>query len=220
MGTKYANLSAKEIVTYDKDRVMRTKILDFIDSKARIQFVPFVEYVKTLTVDDFENYAKHPFLIGKELYEGRLDSDGTNDHSTMSFKKTSLQNMLRPNEIKMEEADVAPPPPNKSTGITRALFMLVKRRGSPGLTNEIYVGRNAINDIVIADYAVSKTHCRIIVNRGRYSILDDNSTNGTFYNDYPLKVGVEYELPPDSDIAFGRLVFRFISPRQLYFLLT
>ncbi len=198
---------------------MRAQLLDFIDSKARLRYNDFVEYVKSERLDDFKRYARHPFLMGKELYQGKLEEDQYRNTSTMPFRKADLSAMLNPNSIKSEkQAATAEAEPH--TGIERAVFILVKRRDSEGLPNEISIGRGQSNDIIIADYAVSKNHAKIIINRGKYSIVDVGSTNGTFFNDHPLKQGVEYELPPDNDIAFGRLVFRFISPHQLYYLLT
>ncbi|OVE80733.1 hypothetical protein BVY04_05175 [bacterium M21] len=196
---------------------MRSKLLDFIDNKARLNFVSLLDYLKTERVEDFVRYARHPFLMGKELYEGKLEEDQYRSSNTMPFHKSDIQALLRPNAITAEGSE---PAESKGTGISKAVFMLVKRRGSPGLANEIFIGRSQESDLVIADYAVSKIHAKLIINKGRYSIVDEGSTNGTFFNDHPLKPGVEYELPPDNDIAFGRLVFRFISPNQLYYLLS
>jgi len=48
--------------------------------------------------------------------------------------------------------------------------------------NEITMGRNAENDIVIENLAVSKLHARIMKQDGAYYIEDLNSTNGTYLN--------------------------------------
>ncbi|MCP4374106.1 MAG: FHA domain-containing protein [Deltaproteobacteria bacterium] len=48
--------------------------------------------------------------------------------------------------------------------------------------NEIMIGRNAENDIVIENLAVSKEHARIVKQDGAYYIEDLNSTNGTYLN--------------------------------------
>ncbi len=48
--------------------------------------------------------------------------------------------------------------------------------------NEITMGRNAENDIVIENLAVSKLHARIMKQDGVYYIEDLNSTNGTYLN--------------------------------------
>lgn len=48
--------------------------------------------------------------------------------------------------------------------------------------NEIMIGRNAENDIVIENLAVSKAHARIVNQDESYFIEDLNSTNGTYLN--------------------------------------
>lgn len=48
--------------------------------------------------------------------------------------------------------------------------------------NEIMIGRNTENDIVIENLAVSKAHARIVNQDEAYFIEDLNSTNGTYLN--------------------------------------
>jgi pSer/pThr/pTyr-binding forkhead associated (FHA) protein len=48
--------------------------------------------------------------------------------------------------------------------------------------NEIMIGRNTENDIVIENLAVSKLHAKIVKQDGAYYIEDLNSTNGTYLN--------------------------------------
>jgi len=48
--------------------------------------------------------------------------------------------------------------------------------------DEIVIGRNAENNIVIENLAVSKQHARIVKQDGAYYIEDLNSTNGTYLN--------------------------------------
>lgn len=65
---------------------------------------------------------------------------------------------------------------------------LVIRRG-PATQQEYYltkptltVGREAVNDVPLADPEVSRRHARITYQEGRYVIEDLGSTNGTFVN--------------------------------------
>ncbi|MDR1552074.1 MAG: FHA domain-containing protein [Prevotellaceae bacterium] len=47
----------------------------------------------------------------------------------------------------------------------------------------ITIGRNSGNNVVINDSLVSKNHCQIIRDDyGNFSLVDNNSTNGTFVN--------------------------------------
>ena len=62
--------------------------------------------------------------------------------------------------------------------------------------NEIMIGRNAENDIVIENLAVSKEHARIVNQDGAYYIEDLNSTNGTYLN----KIRITKEDLKNNDI--------------------
>jgi hypothetical protein len=67
-------------------------------------------------------------------------------------------------------------------------YMLIMRTGpNPGKTfeltrNEIYIGRDINNDIVINDSEVSRKHARLIMQAGGFVLEDLGSTNGTFVN--------------------------------------
>lgn len=55
------------------------------------------------------------------------------------------------------------------------------------LNSSISIGRETINNIVLDDQTVSRSHCSIIRNSEGLFIKDENSTNGTSVNDYVLK---------------------------------
>jgi hypothetical protein len=65
-------------------------------------------------------------------------------------------------------------------------FQLNQRAGpTPGKTyalskNEIYLGRDITNDIVINDPEISRKHARLTYQSGGYLLEDLGSTNGTF----------------------------------------
>ncbi len=65
-------------------------------------------------------------------------------------------------------------------------FQLVQRSGpAPGKSysltkNEIYLGRDITNDIVINDPEISRKHARLTLQSGGYLLEDLGSTNGTF----------------------------------------
>jgi pSer/pThr/pTyr-binding forkhead associated (FHA) protein len=65
-------------------------------------------------------------------------------------------------------------------------YRLVMRQGpNPGQVfeldrNEVSIGRDIANDIVINDAEVSRKHARLTREADRYKIEDNNSTNGTY----------------------------------------
>ncbi|HEX7976579.1 MAG TPA: FHA domain-containing protein [Anaerolineales bacterium] len=110
--------------------------------------------------------------------------------------------------------------------MTPQSFQLVMRSGpTPGKIfdinkNEMTIGRDISNDIVINDAEVSRKHARLIAQTGGYVLEDTGSTNGTFVNGQRLmgphllrpgelvllgeNVGLGYEatqFDPDATIA-------------------
>ncbi len=70
-----------------------------------------------------------------------------------------------------------------------AQYQLVMKKGPvPGKTfeltrNELTIGRDIKNDIVINDAEISRRHCRLFLQGDGYTIEDLGSTNGTFVDE-------------------------------------
>lgn len=65
--------------------------------------------------------------------------------------------------------------------------LVVKSGPVPGKTypvekDEVYIGRDVTNDVVINDAEVSRRHARLTLRSGSYVLEDLGSTNGTFVN--------------------------------------
>ncbi len=195
-----------------------------ISKKGKISYNDLKYYVSQVSLSQFTTSVKHPFIVGKELFQGKLErkeealqGDSTN---TMKFNAADLRKELNGPQI-----DIGAGSSNMQTkvttpekeGISSAIFYLKKQSFSyEPKKNNFALGRSEINDIVIADYAISKKHCSIISFFGKYFITDFGSTNGVDINGTLSKPNVKFQLPINSTITFGRLAFVFLSPTNIY----
>ncbi len=89
-------------------------------------------------------------------------------------------------------------------------FQLVMRTGpNPGKVfelskNELFIGRDVNNDIVINDSEISRKHARILMQAGGFVLEDLGSTNGSFINGQRL-MG-PHVLRPGETVMFGENV--------------
>jgi pSer/pThr/pTyr-binding forkhead associated (FHA) protein len=92
------------------------------------------------------------------------------------------------------------------------------------LGDEMSLGRNPDNDIVISDPRASRHHARV-TRRGESFFLEDlTSSNGTFVGDKQLSPGIRNELTDGDELRIGSTLlifrlYRFLSssceiPRQ------
>lgn len=88
---------------------------------------------------------------------------------------------------------------NPTAGATRDVKL-----GKP----ECSVGSERSNDLVIPDGSVSRQHALIRLHRGRWQVIDRDSTNGTFVGD--RRVTEWTSLRDGQEVRFGgaRFVFR------------
>lgn len=73
---------------------------------------------------------------------------------------------------------------------------------SEGLT----IGRAPPADIVLADPAISRSHCRVMVQDGRVLVLDDGSTNGSFVDGQRVVGRIDW--PVGGRLALGSHLFQ------------
>lgn len=95
-----------------------------------------------------------------------------------------------------------------------AQYQLVIKRGpAPGKTfeltkNELHIGRDINNEIVINDAEISRRHCRFSLQGDAYVLEDLGSTNGTFVNEqrlaapYTLRGGETLRLGDNVTLAY------------------
>jgi serine phosphatase RsbU (regulator of sigma subunit) len=90
-------------------------------------------------------------------------------------------------------------------------FLVVTEGLEPGHIVELgdgalTLGRTAPADVVLADFEVSRAHCRVDLYRGELIVTDLNSTNGTFVDG--AKVTGSAVMKPGSTLQVGRHVLR------------
>jgi len=74
---------------------------------------------------------------------------------------------------------------------------------------EISIGRDKSRDITLSDQKVSKLHAVVFWNENRFTITDQNSSNGTFVNG--TKIRAPTDLQGDDKIAIGSTTFNLVS---------
>lgn len=203
-------------------------IMDIVDVKGRINYRQLKEFVAGLAMAEFTDQAKYPFLVGKELYDGELMSRPANSSasSTMRFHALEFKRHgYSPARSSHSDTQPATPLPTQiqdaakgaqEGGLAQAIFILRRKLYSSQPENVISIGRAVSNDIVIADYVISKTHAQIIVFKGMYFIVDLGSTNGTKVNHQVISPGAKVQLQFNDTVSFGRIVFVFTNPLSIY----
>ena len=115
-------------------------------------------------------------------------------------------------------AEVAPggeksPNPPRRGGRKLVGWLVTYSLDPCGVDFKLYEGRNIIGqdldcNITIHDAMVSGKHAIILFRAGRFSITDNQSTNGTFINDEDIELEPRY-LKDGDVIAIGRTVLKF-----------
>jgi len=101
-------------------------------------------------------------------------------------------------------------------------YLIVRRGPNPDQSLDLIeetciVGREPINDVVLADPEVSRRHARLVLRNGTYHIEDLSSTNGTYINgrrissltplahgdviDFGETIRVVFQWPPDQAVT-------------------
>lgn len=203
-------------------------ILDIVNGYGQIDYNSLLEFVTANPLSNFTQQAPHPFLVGRDLYDGSMKKKigGTlASTSTMKFKVSEI----RTTDSSMEdisdtqtalEIDLPPqtsPLDKEREKILKSVYVF-RKKGVPGIFTEgiVNIGRNGMNDIVILDSVVSGKHAQITVSDGLYIIEDKNSTNGTYINSKRIPPGHNIQLKLNDEVAFGRIVFVFTHPLLVY----
>ncbi len=108
---------------------------------------------------------------------------------------------------------VRPQPPTERSPAPRAALLVVHSQDAsqqgqryPLGEQDVSIGRERTNTIVIASESASRRHARIFVSGGSHVLVDLESTNGTLLNGKPVQ---EQTLRNGDVIRVGSLVMRY-----------
>jgi len=106
---------------------------------------------------------------------------------------------------------------SEPVGNKAKVFELRKRLDS--VATDIFVGRAPINDIVLADPSISRSHMRLIPIPGtnHHQLADMFSTNGTYLNGKKIDPLEKHQVEDHDEISFGaKYQLVYYSPRTFY----
>lgn len=184
----------------------------------KTSFVPPTEHVK-------DNFCRKggPKGTKTEIFDPTVDapsSDETMRYGNLGGAPTQGGGIMgRTTIIDTDDApgvasggEKNPNPPRR--GGRKLVGWLVTYSLDPcGVDFKLYEGRNIIGqdmdcNITIHDAMVSGKHAIILFRAGRFSITDNQSTNGTFINDEDIELEPRY-LKDGDVIAIGKTVLKF-----------
>ena len=79
-------------------------------------------------------------------------------------------------------------------------------------TDEVYIGRDPTNQLVVPDESLSRLQCSIRKDGERYQLVDLDSHNGTFLNQVPVKTA---KLSHGDLIQAGKSFFFFLQHEEI-----
>ena len=153
--------------------------------------------------EDFIRLFLNPVLLGSGIYSGTLNSREKSGPADMN--RTVI---FEPMDDGDDEAEA-------SESLSQAVYPLVKSEYAAATGPVFSIGRVDGNDLIMPDFAISKTHATIEIKRDMFWLADCGSTNGTTLNGQP--VGKKPVKINDGDkISFARYEFKLSSPKSLY----
>lgn len=174
-------------------------IEQYLRASGRVTLSLLVKQKMLSNVAQFAAFLRHrPVLVGASIQGATLTQrSGSEENETF---------MLIPHENEEDEEE--------SGDLHRAVYPLVKDRGGKQ-ADTFAIGRSSDNDLVMADFAISKHHALIEVKLGQYLLRDCNSTNGTLVNGERIFTK-PYRLRENDIVTFARYEFVFLTPEALY----
>jgi hypothetical protein len=173
-----------------------------ISSAGRISLSALQRMVQAVSREDFIRFMQQPVLAGAAIHMGTLaarSDAGSQMNRTILFEPTG------------EGGESV----SASESLKHAIYPLVKGEYATSTGNVFSIGRIDGNDLIMPDYAISKSHALIEIKRDAYILKDCGSTNGTLLNGTRLQ-NKPVEIHDRDVISFGRYEFTFLYPGSLY----
>lgn len=139
--------------------------------------------------------VREPHLVLRHELRGNREDPAT--HSTQSVNAPGAA--VKPDEV--------------------MLFAVKKRPGSDAVTSSLVtLGRAPSNDIIIADYRVSRVQVFFEHDQGGWRVGDAGSTNGTKLDGKPVpRDGARVKIAPRQRLLLaGAIELEFLDPEALY----
>lgn len=155
------------------------------------------------------NSMRGTFVSGQRVQTGWLLRPGSvielGDNVTLEYDRgeasVELKKMESPNSIKHTER------PSKDAFPSLVMTVGPKPGEVYPLHNEVIrIGRDATNDIMIADAAISRFHAELHWKDTAYELVDMGSTNGTLLNNTPIAPNVPYILHSNDSLAIATII--------------
>jgi pSer/pThr/pTyr-binding forkhead associated (FHA) protein len=145
-----------------------------------------------------------PSLVGSAIRDGQIAKPdrlraGTSSFETFAFSQQQVAAMIR------------------GASIEQSIFLLRKDRevGVKIGYTQFSIGRAKDSDVRIVDFAVSRNHACIEIQRSGFAIRDCGSRNGTRVNGVTISKAT-HNLSDGDTVTLGRYDFTFLSPASLY----
>lgn len=175
----------------------------YLRNNGSIALSDLVDIVDKHGLDEFLSEIKNPFLVSADIQKGVLEEFAAFRNSTLNFDPEDEQ-----------------PEEDEEFFNKLPIYPLIKPEHTESAIGVFRIGRHADNDLVIADYTISRMHGMIKKQKGSYIYIAKKSKNGSFINGEEVEEDAEVEMPIGGTIGIGRYVFNILSPEELYIKLS
>ncbi|RME03919.1 MAG: FHA domain-containing protein [Planctomycetota bacterium] len=150
----------------------------------------------------------HPFL----LFEGQWPQN-----LPPKVEKKKSEKEIGETTKKMQAVFLEEEPPFTPVNMSCAIVLPARKR-SKTAPLPVSIGRDQSCDLVLPFDEISSHHASLSWNEDltEYTLVDEDSTNGTFVNTYPLKPHDPQKISDQDVIKLGSHSFLFYSPKSLY----